>query len=326
MANSATLRRGVFFATAGALLWGFSGCCAQYLFANYDIAASFVTMVRSLVAGLMFLAVLIVGDRATLQAVFRDRSSLGRLVVFGIGLFGSQFAFVMSVGFTNAGTATVLQMSGTAFIMVFTCMMGRCLPHVREVAGLACAVAATWLIATQGDADVLALPPEGVVWGVINGLAVALYIMYPKKLFASYGSFASTGLAMFVCSAVAALAWAAPYLASSFGFDGMGVSSAGAAQLPVFPALDAVGWLALTGGVGCVGTFVAFGMYLHGVSIVGSVTGGLLGAFEPLGAMVVSALWLGTAFTGADWAGFALMLIMLVLVTVPNSDRRPAAS
>ena len=64
-----------------------------------------------------------------------------------------------------------------------------------------------------------------------------------------------------------------------------------------------------------VGTFAAFALYLHGVSIVGSVKGSLLGAIEPVSATLFSALWLGTAFSGADWAGFVLMIAMIFLVT-----------
>ena len=64
-----------------------------------------------------------------------------------------------------------------------------------------------------------------------------------------------------------------------------------------------------------VGTFAAFALYLHGVSIVGSVKGSLLGAIEPVSATAFSALWLGTAFSGADWAGFVLMIAMIFLVT-----------
>ena len=319
MAGSKTFARGVVFATIGALLWGFSGACAQFLFANYEIEASFVTMVRSLAAGLMFLAVLFARQRKTLLSMLRDSRTMLRLLVFGVGLFGSQFAFVMSVSCTNAGTATVLQMSGSVFIMVFTCLIARKLPQLREVAGLIAAVAATWLIATQGDPSVLTLPVAGLAWGMMNGLAVALYVMYPKRLFSMWGSFASTGLAMFVCAAIGAVAWIVPQVSGVI----LGQVPLDAFEL-AFPALDAAGWVALLAGVGCIGTFVAFGMYLRGVSMVGPVTGGLLGAFEPLGAMIVSAVWLGTSFSGADWAGFALMMVMLVLVTVTPANGRAA--
>ena len=71
----------------------------------------------------------------------------------------------------------------------------------------------------------------------------------------------------------------------------------------------------LLGVIAVVGTFAAFALYLHGVSVVGSVQGSLLGAVEPVSATLFATLWLGTAFTGADLAGCALMIAMIFLVT-----------
>ncbi|MFR8300055.1 MAG: EamA family transporter, partial [Gordonibacter urolithinfaciens] len=133
-----------------------------------------------------------------------------------------------------------------------------------------------------------------------NGLSVAFYIMYPKKLFAEWGSFAVTGIGMLVGGVAAALVWLAGGVAGGAGL--------------ALPTLDAAGFLVF-GLIIVVGTFAAFALYLHGVSIVGSVKGSLLGAIEPVSATAFSALWLGTAFSGADWAGFVLMIAMIFLVT-----------
>ena len=81
------------------------------------------------------------------------------------------------------------------------------------------------------------------------------------------------------------------------------------------PNLDAAGVLVFALFV-FVGTFCAFGLYLHGVSIVGGVAGGLLGAIEPVSATLFSAIWLSTAFTGADWVGLVLMLATIFIVTL----------
>lgn len=203
------------------------------------------------------------------------------------------------IGYTNAGTATVLQTTGIAFVMLFTCVLTRRMPRGREVTGLAAAVIATWLIATQGDPSALYLPPMGLAWGIANGLSVAFYIMYPKKLFARWGSFAVTGIGMFIGGIVAAAVY--------FGGVALGEPLA-------LPALDAAGAAVFAAFV-LVGTFAAFALYLHGVSVVGSVQGSLLGAVEPVSATLFATLWLGTAFTGADLAGCALMIAMIFLVT-----------
>ncbi|RDB70127.1 DMT family transporter [Eggerthella sinensis] len=299
--------KGVLCALVGAALWGFSGACAQFLLANYDITPSFITAVRMLGAGALFLAVLVVRNRAQLRAMLGDRRTVGQLAVFGgVGLFLCQITYTIVIGYTNAGTATVLQTTGIAFVMLATCLFMRRLPRMREIVGLVAAVAATWLIATQGDPSALSLPLVGLIWGIANGLSVAFYIMYPKKLFARWGSFAVTGLGMLAGGVVATAVY--------FGGAAFG-------QPLALPALDAAGLLVFAAFI-VIGTFAAFALYLHGVSVVGSVQGSLLGAVEPVSATVFSALWLATAFTGADLAGCALMIAMVFLVTTED----PAAS
>ena len=299
--------KGVLCALVGAALWGFSGACAQFLLANYDITPSFITAVRMLGAGALFLAVLVVRNRAQLRAMLGDRRTVGQLAVFGgVGLFLCQITYTIVIGYTNAGTATVLQTTGIAFVMLFTCVFVRRLPRAREVVGLVAAVVATWLIATQGDPSALYLPLVGLAWGIANGLSAAFYIMYPKRLFARWGSFAVTGVGMLFGGVVATTVY-------------LGGLSLG--EPLALPSLDAMG-VAVFAAFVVVGTFAAFALYLHGVSVVGSVEGSLLGAIEPVSATLFSALWLGTAFTGADLAGCALMIAMIFLVTTEN----PAAS
>ena len=292
--------KGVLCALVGAGLWGFSGACAQYLLANCGITPSLLTAVRMLGAGAVFLTVLAVRNRAQLAAMLSDKRTLGQLAVFGgVGLYLCQITYTIVIGYTNAGTATVLQTTGIAFVMLATCLLVRRLPRVREAVGLAAAVVATWLIATQGDPSALYLPIVGLAWGIANGLSVAFYIMYPKKLFARWGSFAVTGVGMLFGGVVAA--------AVCLGGAALGEPLA----LPTFDAMGAAVLVAFV----LVGTFAAFALYLHGVSVVGSVEGSLLGAVEPVSATVFATLWLGTAFTGADLVGCALMIAMIFLVT-----------
>ncbi len=303
--------KGVACALVGAGLWGFSGACAQFLLANYDITPSFITAVRMLGAGVIFLLVLAVRNREQLAAMLSERRTVGQLAVFGgVGLFLCQITYTIVIGYTNAGTATVLQTTGIAFVMLFTCLIVRRLPQTREIVGLVAAVVATWLIATQGDLGALVLPPLGLAWGIANGLSVAFYIMYPKKLFARWGSFAVTGIGMLMGGVVATAVYVAGV---AFG------------EPLVLPALDVVGVLVFTAFV-VVGTFAAFALYLHGVSVVGSVQGSLLGAIEPVSATLFSALWLGTAFTGADLAGCALMIAMVFLVTTEKPTAKYAVA
>ena len=296
--------RGVVAALVGGAMWGASGTCAQYLYQHYEIDPLFITWVRMLGSGILFLILLAFTQRGKLRAIAGDRRELGRLALFGIaGLFVCQFTYTTSVNATNAGTATVLQSLNTVFILAATCLIMRRAPRAMELGGLALALVATWLIATKGNLTALMIPPAGLAWGLINAASCTFYIMYPKHLFARWGSLPVTGIGMLIGGIAAVAIW---------GLGGLW----GAA--PVVPELGLDGVLVLAAIV-VVGTLAAFGLYLHGVSIVGSVKGGLLGTTEPASAMVFAALWLGTMFTWADWIGLVLMVAMIFLVTLSGS-------
>ncbi len=306
-----TFLLGVVCALAGAGLWGVSGACAQFLFSTYGITPLFATAARSLVASLVFFGVLFARRRYLVRLMAKsDAKTKFALVAFGLALFVDQFAYSMTIACTNAGTATVLQMLGTVFVMLATCVIGWKLPKGAELAGLVCAFAATVLIATQGDLSTITLPAAGLAWGLLNAISVAAYVMIPRHagLFDRFGSFAATAVGMLVTCVASGLAYTVQ-LAS------------GAGKLETVFAMDAVGWMVLVGGLAVLGTFVSFGLYLRGVAATGSVTGSLLGAIEPVSASVCAWVFLGTLFTAWDWAGLALMLGMLVLVTLAGRPR-----
>lgn len=309
--SSKRMKQGVLAALVGASLWGLSGACAQFLLEGYEISPSFITAFRMLGAGVLFLIVLMLRQPEQLRRMFAEKETVRQLCIFGMGgLFLCQFTYVTSVGFTNAGTATVLQSTGIVFTMLATCLFGRTLPQMREILGLFAAMVSVWFIATQGDVGTLNMSFEGLVWGIINGMTVALYIMYPKRLFERWGSLSVTGIGMFLGGLVAVVVCIAE----------------GAFGMSTLPAeLDWQAFVVL-GIIVLFGTFAAFALYLHGVSIVGSVKGSLLGAVEPLAATVLSALWLGTAFSGWDWLGFVLMIAMIFLVTVEKPLRNEEVS
>lgn len=302
---SGEMLKGVAATLAGGVLWGFSGSCIQFLDAEYAFPPLLLTVVRMLGAGALFLALLLARQRPVLARIAHDRPSLARLAVFGcIGLLSCQLLYIITIGYTNAGTATVLASFGIVFCMAAACVAGRRWPKAAELGGLACAVAATALIATGGDFSGMGIPLAGLVFGLLNAVSLAFYTMYPRRLFVKWGSLATTGLGMLVGGMGALAVWGICVT------TGLGLDPA----RPVIPELDAAG-LAMLAVIIVAGTFGAFGLYLHGVSIVGGVRGTQLGAIEPVSATVFAAFWLGTAFTWADWLGLALMTVTVFLVS-----------
>ena len=291
---------GVACTLAGGALWGFSGSCAQFLLDEYGIDPLFTVGFRAVGAAIIFLAVIALRYRERFAAMLRSLGGLARVALFGVALFACQITYVVAIGLSNAGTVTVLQSGNVVIVMLISCLMARTLPRCVELLGLIAAILATWLIATGGDVSALVMPLPALLWGLATAVSAAVYTMYPRRLFDRWGSFCVTAggmatgaiISLVVCGFLAAM--------------GSPVS---------VPDMDAAGWLVIV-LIAVLGTFGAFALFLHGVSIVGSVTGSLLGCIEPVSATLVSAVWLGTVFSGADVLGLVLMIAAVALVTV----------
>ena len=302
---------GILSTLVGASLWGFSGTCSQFLLSNYAISSLFITMTRMLGAGVLFLLVIGFRYRSVFNTISHSPRALRQLLLFGIcGLFLSQVTYVIAIGYTNAGTATVLQSTSIVIIMLVTCLITRRLPRVPELVGLVLAFAATVLIATQGDMSGLSLPAAGLFWGLLSALAATGYSMLGGPLYPKYGSFTVVGLGMVTGGIVAACVWGLAFL-----FPGMDAAASGGNPMgsALVPVLDAAG-IGMLAVIAVIGTFAAFFLFLNGISMVGPVQGSQLGAIEPVSATVCSAVLMGTAFSVFDWVGLGLMVGTIVLV------------
>ena len=292
---------GVAAALVGAISWGFSGTCVQYLFSSTTLDPLLLTTIRELGAGIVFLLVLLVKRREQLREMLADRETLRGLAIFGsFGLFLNSAVYATTISYTNAGTATVLQSLNIVFVLAIACVTARRAPRRLEVVALVCALLATFLIATHGDPTTIKMPVMGLVFGIATAAAATFYTMYPRRMFQRWGSFAVTGVGMFVG-----------------GLSGIAVCAANGTLAAGVPSLDATSLVVMVIAI-LVGTFAAYGLYLHGISIVGPLWGNMLGAAEPVSATVISALWLHTAFSGADWAGLVLMVATIMLVALES--------
>ncbi|MDO5709678.1 MAG: EamA family transporter [Coriobacteriales bacterium] len=290
---------GIIATLCGAIFWGFSGTCVQYLFSSTALDPLLLTTIRQFGAGLVFLAALLATRRDTLRAMLSDRSTLVRLLIFGsFGLFLNSTVYATTISYTNAGTATVLQSLNIVFVLAISCMTARRLPQRLEVIALICALAATFFIATHGDPTAIHMPLLGLVFGIATAAAATFYTMYPRPLFEQWGSYPVTGIGMLVG-----------------GLTGIVVCLANGTIPAGVPALDLSSIAVLAVAV-LVGTFGAYGLFLHGISLVGPLWGNMLGAAEPVSATVITALWLGTAFSWADWLGLVLMVATIFLVAL----------
>ena len=133
--NSASTRKmitGVLATLVGGSFWGFSGTSASFLFDTYHVDTLWLMSVRQILAGLLFMAVVVTRDRARLVKLWTTPADRRQLLLFtAFGLLFNQFCYLSAVRLTNAGTATVLQCLQLVIIMGYACVTDRRIPRTR---------------------------------------------------------------------------------------------------------------------------------------------------------------------------------------------------
>ncbi len=284
---------GIALTLVGAVCWGFSGTCAQFLFSGYGLDPRWVVCVRSTVAGLFFLLLAVAVDRKRLVAVLTSPRALLSMFAFGVlGVLLCQVCYLFTIEASDAGTATVLQSLNLLIILAVVCFQLHRRPTRKEYIGVGLALVGTFLVATHGSFTSLAISPSTLCWGLATAVGCALYTLLPGRLLAEYGSIVTTGVAMTMAGVVSGALFR-PWSLSA--------------------ELDVTGLLFM-GAIVVVGTIVSYLCYLNGVKLVGSMLAGLLGCAEPVTACVLSAVWLGTAFVPVDIVGMGMIIAMMFLM------------
>jgi drug/metabolite transporter (DMT)-like permease len=283
---------GVVAALLGASLWGVNGTIVSYMLERYNMAPLWLVCVRELGACVLFLLTAWLTNKERLTGIFFDRRSMVELIVSAFSSFLlSNVCYVEAIRWTNSATATVLQSLNIIMVAVYVCVKTRRSPRRRELVAMALAIGGTYLLATGGNPGTLQLPAEGFAWGMGAALAMTFLAILPIRILNKWGSFVVNGLAMLISGVVLAL-FIQPW-----------------ANVPV---LDAVGWALVVLTV-VLGTFGAYALYLHGVKIVGSMRGAMLGTAEPLVAMLTTVLFTSVWFAPTDLVAFAMIICMVYL-------------
>ena len=108
--NSDSTRKmitGVLATLVGGSFWGFSGTSASFLFDTYHVDTLWLMSVRQILAGLLFMAVVVTRDRERLVKLWTTPADRRQLLLFtAFGLLFNQFCYLTAVRLTNAGTAS----------------------------------------------------------------------------------------------------------------------------------------------------------------------------------------------------------------------------
>ena len=296
--------QGIIFAFVSGICWGFSGTVGQYLFSHTQMDSGWLTTVRLLSAGAVLLFMAAVKSPGALIQVWRDKKDAAQLIFFGIaGLMAVQFCYMQAIFYSDSGTATAVQYTGEAMLLVYTCLTARRLPKLSETLGLLLALFGIFLLATHGSLSGLALSPAGLGWGLAAAAALVVYTVAPGRLIQKYGSSPVIAYGMLIGGGVLALVlrvW----------------------RLPGAYTPEALLGLA---AIVLIGTVLGFTLYLKSTVLIGGLKAGLIAAVETVSAPLFSRIWLKTPFALLDYLGFACILAMVILISLPELRRQGKA-
>ena len=174
------------------------------------------------------------------------------------------------------------------------------MPRGFELISVISAILGVFLLSTHGNIHNMMLTKQALFFGLASAVAAAAYNLLAANLLRDYGVYVVVGFGMF--------------------FGGLILCAIVRPWNHMIPLdMEAIGAIF---GVIVIGTAIAFSLYLKGVSIVGAFMGSLLGTVEPVTAIVVSFLFLGSKFQWIDLLGFALILgtVLLLSLRTPHEE------
>lgn len=249
-----------------------------------------LTMFRLILGGVLLL---LINPKAPKLAIFKTPSSVFQLLMFALfGMLICQYSYLMTIRYTDAGTATVLQYTAPVLILAVMCIVGRRWPNRWETIAITMAVIGVFLIATNADPTTLNISLLGLIWGGIAAIGLASYTLIPLRLQQQYPTTTIAGWGMLIGGIILVIV-AHPSL-STFTYD--------------LHSLLAYFTLVV------LGTSVSFGLYLTGMKLIGPVDASLVASAEPMAAAVVAWAVLGTTFTAWDIVGFTLVMSVVFIL------------
>lgn len=281
-----------------ALCWGASGVSAEYLMSRHGIELTLISFVRMSIGGLLTLACVLLRSRGV-SSQHRDLVCAPRnwrdLAIYAVfGLAACQITYMGVIRASNAGTGTILEYLGLILIVVWVCLTHRRWPRACETITIVLAVSGTFLLCTHGSLDSLVITPSALAWGAVAALTLATYTLLPARLIAAYGADVVVGYALLIA--------------------GLGVGLVGRVwRFAITWTPDVILAMVITV---VLGTTVAFTAYLWGVDRIGPVKASLIGSLEPIAAAALSALVMGTSYTGVDIVGMILIVGAVVTISV----------
>ncbi len=288
--------KGYLYGAVAAVSYGLNPLCALFLYEE-GLTAGSVLFYR-----FAFAAVLLAGLMAVQRKSFRlTLHEAGVLSLLGVIFAVSSLTYFVSFHYIAAGiAATLIFMYPVMVALIMSLCFKERLPAVMKVAIVLTLCGIVLLYRGDGAGG---LSPVGVGLALVSALTYALYIVVVNRSSLVMSGVKLTFYALLVCLAVITL------FAVSTG-----------EPLQPLPSLRA--WL-FAFLLGLVPTVVSLVTMAVAIRCIGSTPTAVIGALEPVTALVIGVAVFSERFSLVQGVGVAAILLAVTLVVAGKSLRRP---
>ena len=285
--------QGMILASLAASLWAISGISGEILFKKFNFSSDWLVSTRTLVSGiLLFIIVTFIEKKSVLKPLKNKRDCAG-IILFGTaGMYLVQYTYFKTIELSNVSIATILQFTAPFFIFIYESVKNKKIPSVSTVLLLFMTILGVVFIATKGNFSNLSVSLEALLLGLVSAIMIAFYSIFPKRLLKKYGSITVVGWGMIVGSIISNV------VHPIWKIEGE-VNTNSIIQVIIVVIL---------------GTSIAYLIYIASLNYISSSLAGILTAFEPVLAAILSIVIFGLKFSFIEIIGFVLVFVSIFIL------------
>lgn len=285
--------RGMTLASLASSLWAVSGISGEILFKKFNFSSDWLVSTRTLISGILLFLIVIFIEKKSILRPLKNKIDCAGIILFGTaGMYLVQYTYFKTIELSNISFATILQFTAPFFIFIYESIKNKKVPAVSTVILLLMTILGVIFIATKGNFSNLSVSLEALLLGIISAIMIAFYSTYPKKLLKKYGSITVVGWGMIVGSIISNV------IHPIWKIEG-DVNTQSIIQVMIVVIL---------------GTSIAYLIYIASLNYISSSLAGILTAFEPVLAAILSVVFLGLKFSFIELIGFLLVFVSIFIL------------
>ena len=285
--------RGMTLASLASSLWAVSGISGEILFKKFNFSSDWLVSTRTLISGILLFLIVIFIEKKSILRPLKNKIDCAGIILFGTaGMYLVQYTYFKTIELSNVSFATILQFTAPFFIFIYESIKNKKIPAFSTLILLFMTILGVVFIATKGKISSLSVSPEALLLGIISAIMIAFYSTYPKKLLKKYGSITVVGWGMIVGSIISNV------IHPIWKIEG-DVNTQSIIQVMIVVIL---------------GTSIAYLIYIASLNYISSSLAGILTAFEPVLAAILSVAIFGLKFSFIELIGFLLVFVSIFIL------------